>query len=1352
MAGETVVFYIKNFIRNGSNVTTETVMQTIPFSGDPVFNNPKAKNDLGKAGSFEFEIAPTSPYYDSFIQFKTKIRIEYFGVQLFRGRVITVDPRTTGIRTVHCEGSFAFFLDSHQLGTKEETRPKIDVNAYLQQIITQHNQDMHGDTDRMFTLGEVPGQYTNATDAKQRVTIPVDKSSQQFGDTSWNKSMDRLEGLLSEFGGYFRVRYNSNDGSNYLDWYDKYYNATLNAQTIEVAKNLIDLSGSNNVDNLFTAVVPIGKGKNGEDIFISDYWPIVSANHEKVDYILVSELATIPLYSDNELNTDYHRKSDYQNAVSDYGYIWRPVEFENADTPEKLFNYAKDWIKNNYISEITQWSVTAVDLKIVDPSKQYLLCGDIVNLVHPEVSNIYRGLTIISAEYDFYNPKNNKYTIGIPHQEINGSYGVKNKSKGKGGGGPISNQNNGSDPTEEEKRIAELRTQLQHDYYFKQTDGRDITLDNPLAFTIYTTDITQKEKKQSVEEFIDAASKLSETKRNNYATLLAEAQRRGVSVDDTQLLIDYTPSVKRQQTRFKNQAADFLLNTVGLNHQQVNVLLNETASQSYFANLVDDNGNWTDFALRQGATIWNNSESIREQAFNTRVILSGGKLPNTTIDTVSNVANQFKDLLAGKKLNVGNTLDVDNVVDSVTGFVTKTAELLNGNVQFKMEEVAATVGQGSWNQLNLDFLGVFTANNTEEDGKEFEIESDTAHIDGVDGTAQFGRDSNWEWLCKVNDTITYVDDQGVTRTSPGFMNAMDFHTREIPSFKTKFAAIDTLVANKATIGELNAAVARIASLETDKLTTTQLKAAIAQITSSLIVNHGMVIGGVVQSSGPIYASDFYFGTPDGSRSLKHCLLGGKVELVSGTTDTYHIVGYDGDGNEVTFSGTFSRAGGPSIGSAGWSDGVYSVKDTNDVVLVSTALQALLPTGATTVSGKVVSRDFYVLYGPDEDHMYSTGFTCPVSIDASDVFDDGVADAGLEVDTTNKQVKRVASSNIKAVSITADASITYDSQTHKYTAGAQSKAGTHLMQYQSIESGLEAYDDGYNTGWNDGGKASYVAYQSGASVPSGMTPTELAYNTNYKMYARYNDSGGTARDASGNANAVRYFKTKPDRYDTGVSDGATAAGLELDTTNKKVKRVASSNVKEYSITAEASITYNSQTHKYTAGAQSKAGTANMQYQSRESGLEAYNDGYDANNSAWLYEQNTGNSAGNLNPGIWVTAGYRDHNNGVHYCGTKWRTLEVGGVREHTGTEPSGLIPLGYNKVYEVYYDNGNGGTPGSGKYFKTPAAAAAVTLSEICTLIASAGGPGPVRAKYKLSNGTKGVVTTRGLSQAQWDSY
>ena len=95
-----------------------------------------------------------------------------------------------------------------------------------------------------------------------------------------------------------------------------------------------------------------------------------------------------------------------------------------------------------------------------------------------------------------------------------------------------------------------------------------------------------------------------------------------------------------------------------------------------------------------------------------------------------------------------------------------------------------------------------------------------------------------------------------------------------------------------------------------------------------------------------------------------------------------------------------------------------------------------------------------------------------------------------------------------------------------------------------------------------------------------------------------------------------------------SNGQTAAGLSINGNGTNtVTRALSSNTKSVSITATAGISYNSSTHKYTATAQSKAGSTNMGSASAVSGTEAYDAGVAATvaNTWFGYTSTRGSSS-------------------------------------------------------------------------------------------------------------------------------
>lgn len=864
-----VEFYLKHYKNaNGAIVDSETLIESVPFDAgmEPVLTNPRIKNEMGKAGSFEFGLERNSPYYDSMLQMKTIVRVVYFGNTIFRGRVLTIDRTMQGSRSIHCEGDFAFLMDTIQDGEKDDARPEIELLEYLRRILAKHNS--LADDDHKFTYGELPYKYSDAVQAGRRLVVPNEKKTQKFGSSSFNTTMDRFEDLLSNFGGYWRTRYNESTGTTYLDWLDNYFRE-YDGRKVEVARNLIDISGTTEVENLFTVVLPIGKGSNSENLYITDWWPQIKSSHARVNYIEVPELATVPLYSDAELNSSYHRKEDYANAISKYGRIWRVVEFENADSPEKLFTYAKDWIKNTYMPELTQWDVSALDLRIVGGEDRPLLVGDRISLTHPEVDNRFDALTIISAEYDLYNPDKNKYKIGVPNQEVNASYGVKSPSKkgggGGGGGGGISASVGGQ--SDESQQIEQLRAMLLEQYMFKTEFKQDIGLDDPLAFITYNTNGTEKPEEEIKEELADTLKYITNTRFGAGSFRLSQlAKERGVSINDPQLVIDLNPELKRKQEKWQSDTLRYLTQTVGLSTAEAATLINDSSSSWVIASYVDDDGNWTEEALKKGAAVWN--QDFKEAATAVHKIKNGdydpigpqlmkdatGFLTSNGInlgnffnaDGIGSVFN-FGEILSGFEESAGNVktqvakfldgkgIDIQNVFDTVTEKGEQSLSLI-GDI------VKAADSNGI---QSLDFInGLFKGTN-KDGSKTFNLTNDLIDIDGVNGTAKVGKVEN-DWAVKLNQTVTYTDADGKTQTVSGTVSAKDFNVPEVPSFKSKFAYIEDAIIERATIAQLAAQKAEIEKLVADEVDATKLWSKIVK-TGTLRVTNGLTVEGNINA-------------------------------------------------------------------------------------------------------------------------------------------------------------------------------------------------------------------------------------------------------------------------------------------------------------------------------------------------------------------------------------------------------------------------------------------------------------------------------------------------------------------------
>lgn len=237
-----------------NNGGIETLLFTIPTQNgsQPPFLSATVKSEMGSAGNFEFTVDPKSDLYNIWNHMKTLVRVDYDGDTIFYGRVATIDRDMFRSRSIHCEGAFTFFNDSVFEGTKKGYT--ITVNEYLTKLIDAHNECMDPSPEKKIYLGEVPGNYSESiTDIQQ-----VKNDTQKFANSQGYKTVKEwLESLVTDYGGFMRIRYSG--GYMYLDWLKLYFNATESDQVMSVDSNVVDLSDTVEVDNIFTYVIPVGK-------------------------------------------------------------------------------------------------------------------------------------------------------------------------------------------------------------------------------------------------------------------------------------------------------------------------------------------------------------------------------------------------------------------------------------------------------------------------------------------------------------------------------------------------------------------------------------------------------------------------------------------------------------------------------------------------------------------------------------------------------------------------------------------------------------------------------------------------------------------------------------------------------------------------------------------------------------------------------------------------------------------------------------------------------------------------------------------------------------------------------------
>ena len=264
--------YIRHFYppagRSGGIIEAEELMYEIPaeYPEDEGLIDPKVKNEMGKAGSFEFAMEQTNPWYGSLCQMTTIMRVKYDDETIFYGRVLAIDTDMWGKRTVHCEGALAFLIDTLMEATKEQERKKISINTYIKDLIDSHNNLMGDEPNKKFNCGQIPGYYSLGIPEEMKPEAAEDRT---FGVSSWTSILNALEDLTSKYGGYMRARYDDSDNNLYLDWFRNYYDPDIVNQTLEVSENIIDISGTVDVNGVFTVLIPEGTA-NGKPIYL-DY-------------------------------------------------------------------------------------------------------------------------------------------------------------------------------------------------------------------------------------------------------------------------------------------------------------------------------------------------------------------------------------------------------------------------------------------------------------------------------------------------------------------------------------------------------------------------------------------------------------------------------------------------------------------------------------------------------------------------------------------------------------------------------------------------------------------------------------------------------------------------------------------------------------------------------------------------------------------------------------------------------------------------------------------------------------------------------------------------------------------------
>ena len=319
--------------------------------------------EINKSGSFTFTIYSAHPYYDKIAKLKSIITVYKRDVLIFRGRVINEVIGFYKDKTFTCEGELSFLLDSIQrpfnfTGTPEE---------FLRLLITNHNAQV--DDYKKFVVGTVtvtdPNDYIN-------------RSSEEYETTSDNL-FDRL---IEPLGGYLFI-YENTSGERVIDWYKE--SPYMSSQPIEFGENLLDFTRTNKLDDIATAIIPLGaeieNEASGEKTRLT-----ISEVNDGIDYVFSQE------------------------AVDLYGWIYQVETWDDVTLASNLKSrgiaYLADKIKQSITIELS-----AIDLSLMDKSIDSFTLGDRIQIISAP-HNLDDFYLLEKQTIDLLKPDNDKITLG----------------------------------------------------------------------------------------------------------------------------------------------------------------------------------------------------------------------------------------------------------------------------------------------------------------------------------------------------------------------------------------------------------------------------------------------------------------------------------------------------------------------------------------------------------------------------------------------------------------------------------------------------------------------------------------------------------------------------------------------------------------------------------------------------------------------------------------------------------------------------------------------------------------------------------------------------------------------------
>lgn len=326
-----------------------------------VLQNPVLKMETNKASTLTFTAPTVNANRNLLTMLKPEVKVYCDGDRIFRGRVLTSERDFYRSREIYCEGELAYLRD---VILRPYSRTE-SVSDYFVWLIGRYNAKV--EASKEFRVG--------------RCTV-TGESEKRENDQYPDVLSELTDKLLNVYGGYLipRVEIESGAEVTYLDYLAE---PGEGSQTIQYARNLLDLKDGADATPICTRLIPLGATVDKNRVTISS----VAGR----DYLI-----------DEDIDKDLESK---------YGIIEKVATFDDIKNASKLRTEGLKEFRKMAAPE-TSIDVNAIDLSVLGGSVASLSVGKkyrIISTAHGYTGDYIR---LTRVELKLQQPEKSRYVFG----------------------------------------------------------------------------------------------------------------------------------------------------------------------------------------------------------------------------------------------------------------------------------------------------------------------------------------------------------------------------------------------------------------------------------------------------------------------------------------------------------------------------------------------------------------------------------------------------------------------------------------------------------------------------------------------------------------------------------------------------------------------------------------------------------------------------------------------------------------------------------------------------------------------------------------------------------------------------